>query len=801
MVNPLGSQTRPSYPCPICHLSYKSPGGLTHHQQTVHCEFTPMSENDAEDSAFSSLLHPQLNVIPCDENGNYLPHHTPPPPFNTNPEQPPNCWEPFDPRVEYEFAHYHFMELQSLAANIDKALDLWAVSVMECGKEAPWANSVDLYKTIDAIQHGDAPWKTYQIQYQGPHPPGTPPKWMTETYQLCTQDSHTVLHNQLATSDFHDKISYVPYRQFNSFGECVWSNLMSADWSWSQADKIVEDATNQGAMFVPVIARSDKTTISVASGHQEYHPIYMSPGNLMNTARRAHGNSVLPVVKCPNGHFRCAVYGLGPYIADYLEQVWLAAIVQGWCPKCDAHPENLDVSNAQCQTHETTDFLIHTWDPSILWTNFGVCTDIVPFTHEFPCDDIHELLTPDLLHQVIKGTFKDHLVMWVNKYLYKVHREAWANEIIEDINHWFQFPDGRNFTQWTGDDSKALIKVYLSAVAGHIPSEMVKCISVFLDFCYIAQCNALTSTDLEELQNALTCFHHHWEIFVGTASVNGDQISLPRQHSLMHYLHSIQLFGSPNGLCSSITESKHIKAVKEPWRHSSRYKALKQMLVMNIRLDKLASAGHVFAQFGMMEGTASSYTAMILRGESPQPREIEDKDDNEDDGPVAVGKLLPLWYPWSIKHLADHIQQPKFPKLLWRFLYNHVYPNAEIPSNDLDLDNCPHFGGNIYVYHSAVAHFYAPSDLCGASGMYQEWICSNPSWQQEYARHDTMFVAVNPDIKGMQGMHDEDTGLWVVEPEFEAWAAHLLPVYGLSFIPEDFHFSDSLDAFRAYFVN
>jgi Plavaka transposase len=52
-------------------------------------------------------------------------------------------------------------------------------------------------------------------------------------------------------------------------------------------------------MFVPVVAGSDKTTVSVATGHQEYHPVYMSPGNLTNTARRAHGNSVLPVAFLP----------------------------------------------------------------------------------------------------------------------------------------------------------------------------------------------------------------------------------------------------------------------------------------------------------------------------------------------------------------------------------------------------------------------------------------------------------------------------------------------------------------------
>ena len=39
------------------------------------------------------------------------------------------------------------------------------------------------------------------------------------------------------------------------------------------------------------------------------------------------------IVRCPDGHFRRAIYSLGPYIADYPEQVWLAGIVQGWCPK------------------------------------------------------------------------------------------------------------------------------------------------------------------------------------------------------------------------------------------------------------------------------------------------------------------------------------------------------------------------------------------------------------------------------------------------------------------------------------
>ena len=45
------------------------------------------------------------------------------------------------------------------------------------------------------------------------------------------------------------------------------------------------------------------------------------------------GMTTPEIVRCSNGHFRRVVFGLGPYIASYPEQVWLACIVQNWCPK------------------------------------------------------------------------------------------------------------------------------------------------------------------------------------------------------------------------------------------------------------------------------------------------------------------------------------------------------------------------------------------------------------------------------------------------------------------------------------
>jgi len=57
--------------------------------------------------------------------------------------------------------------------------------------------------------------------------------------------------------------------------------------------RTVPDA--KGAMYCPIILGSDKTTVSVATGHVEYHPLYLSIGNPHNSVRSAHRNAVIPI--------------------------------------------------------------------------------------------------------------------------------------------------------------------------------------------------------------------------------------------------------------------------------------------------------------------------------------------------------------------------------------------------------------------------------------------------------------------------------------------------------------------------
>jgi hypothetical protein len=137
-------------------------------------------------------------------------------------------------------------------------------------------------------------------------------------------------------------------------------------------------------------------------------------------------------------------------------------------------------------------------------------------------------------------------------------------------------------------------------IQGHLPSEVVRTVRALLDFCYIARRSVLTEDDLSQLEDALSRFHQYREIFI-TAGVR-ENFLVPRQHALIHFPSLIRLFGAPNGLCTSITESKHIKAIKEPWRRSNRNKALGQMLVTNQRLDQLTAARSDFKNRGMLNG-------------------------------------------------------------------------------------------------------------------------------------------------------------------------------------------------------
>lgn len=192
--------------------------------------------------------------------------------------------------------------------------------------------------------------------------------------------------------------------------------------------------------------------------------------------------------------------------------------------------------------------------------------------------------------------------------------------------------------------------------------------------------------------------------------------------------------------------------------------------------------------------------------------------------------------------LQQEIEEPEFLNLLAEFLEDQIIQSGR-PCSSL-----PGIEGKIAVYPSALAMFYAPSDLSGIGGMRRERIRAVSSWRKGPPRYDCMFISTDPDAEGMRGLDvarariffsfraggkkypcalvqwyscvgeepDEETGMWVVQPDVNddgspvlavihldsiVRAAHLIGAYGENFVNKTITFDTSLDAFHSYYVN
>ncbi|OJT10478.1 hypothetical protein TRAPUB_13008, partial [Trametes pubescens] len=759
------------------------------------------------------------------------------------------------------FAELIFEDAHLSKGKIDHILRIWAAKHVADGHAeygAIYSNYAELLETIDNIEYGPLAWRTFTVRYGGPVDANSP-AWKRKVFYVHARNPLHVAEALASSPDFKDRFDVAPFEEYTAPGCRIVSNLMSGRWAYLQADKISEDPATHGAMLIPIILGADKTTVSVTTGNQEFHPLYMSLGNIHNDMRRAHRKSVVPiaflaipkaqhewendeefrvfkkqiyhsslvrileplrpgmstphVLRCPDGHYRRAIFELGPFIADYPEQVFLSGVVSGWCPRCHAVPEAEFVKGPP-RFREHDDALQDTYVAQDLWDVFGINNDVQPFTTFFPRADIHELLTPDLLHQLIKGTFKDHIVAWVVEYVkITADTEREANRILDDIDHRLaavpsfpglrRFPQGRNFKQWTGNDSKALMK---APIVGYVPDKMIQCIAALLDFCYLARRSAHDTYSLRAMDEFLEKFHQLRTVFeeVGICPTG---FALPRQHALVHYVRSIQLFGSPNGLCSSITESRHISAVKKPWRDSSRHNPLGQIIRKNTHLSKVAAARVEFGRRNMFYGDVLTHAYLTAGLDAPEDKE-DDQDEcfrelaeamASDDTPADALVTLserPA-YVSNIHDAATNLAQPELLQLIRRFLYIVQHPDVQ-PDDILDDDLVWLWSGEkVCVHYSAAAVFHAPSEHAGPYGMHRELIRSTPSWYGAEPRYDTVLVCTNQDAVGMDGLvvarvrsfftftydgtvhrcalvewfilddeaPDEVTGMWIVRPE------------------------------------
>ncbi|KAF8155894.1 hypothetical protein B0H34DRAFT_850935 [Crassisporium funariophilum] len=295
---------------------------------------------------------------------------------------------------------------------------------------------------------------------------------------------------------------------------------------------------------------------------------------------------------------------LSCYVADYPEQCLVTCSKYGTCPKCKTPAKNLgDKIAAEDRTPQWTESIIleakeQMDGNSRKFHDYCMQYDVAgsvfrPFWQDFPLCNIHQSMTPDILHQLYQGVFK-HIVSWVQRIL----PDGLLDQRIRTLPHGFglrRFKNGFSaLSQISGPERKQMAKILLGCLVGLIPKQGIMAITAILDFIQIAQYTTHDDTTLGYLQDALDRFHQHRDYFIKVKA--RDDFNIPKFHSLLHYLNSIKLYGTTNNYNTEMFERLHIDFAKDGWRATNHRDEFPQMICWLSRREKIATFEKYLAQ-------------------------------------------------------------------------------------------------------------------------------------------------------------------------------------------------------------
>jgi Plavaka transposase len=511
-----------------------------------------------------------------------------------------------------------------------------------------------------------------------------------------------------------------------------------------------------GATVAPIILASDATRLSQFGGDKTAWPVYLTLGNVAKAIRRqpnrratlllgylptsklecftenqrkeekhhlfhyAMSRLLAPLVTpgregarvmCADGQIRHVFPILAAYIADFPEQCLVACCKESRCPKClvqhDRRGEPLDEPGINSRPRMQKDILQtlhrHMAGLSNTLKEDGIRDDVyAPFWADLPHVDIFSCLTPDILHQLHKGVFKEHLVEWCINL-------AGAEELDARFQTMTSHAGLRHFkkgisvlTQWTGTEAKHLQKVFLGVLSGTVHSDVIKAVRAILDFIYYAHFSSHSTKTLAYMEVALQEFHKHKEIFVKLEQRT--HYNIPKVHAMQHYISAIHTRGTADGYNTELPEQLHINLAKEGYRASNRRDYIEQM-VRWLRRQESVNTFTAYLEWAMPEGYAADLDSASvdqdkdLDCDEMAPTDLPEVPGEEGQTEQTTQSANISWGGLTMHTLAKHVPLPMTTVYTLQEKYGahdflpclRVFIQQHIPNCDVLPSNIDHF--------------------------------------------------------------------------------------------------------------